>query len=59
MIIDDRARAAFTPTGMLRALINLGNPILAGTGPATGAATGVSVDLASSSHGARTCSSNS
>jgi polar amino acid transport system substrate-binding protein len=38
--------AAFTPTGTLRASINLGNPILAGTDPATGAARGVSVDLA-------------
>lgn len=39
-------RAAFTPAGPLRASINLGNPILAGTDPATGAARGVSVDLA-------------
>ncbi|WP_157263949.1 ABC transporter substrate-binding protein [Azohydromonas aeria] len=38
--------AAFAPTGRLRASINLGNPILAGTDPATGAAKGVSVDLA-------------
>jgi polar amino acid transport system substrate-binding protein len=38
--------AALTPTGALRASINLGNPILAGTDPATGAARGVSVDLA-------------
>jgi polar amino acid transport system substrate-binding protein len=38
--------AAFTPTGVLRASINLGNPILANTDPATGAACGVSVDLA-------------
>jgi polar amino acid transport system substrate-binding protein len=38
--------AAFAPTGVLRASINLGNPILAGTDPATGAARGVSVDLA-------------
>jgi polar amino acid transport system substrate-binding protein len=37
--------AAFTPTGKLRAAINLGNPILAGTGD-DGAARGVSVDLA-------------
>jgi polar amino acid transport system substrate-binding protein len=36
----------FAPTGMLRAAINLGNPILAGSDPATGAARGVSVDLA-------------
>jgi polar amino acid transport system substrate-binding protein len=38
--------AAFTPTGVLRASINLGNPILAHAGPAGGAPGGVSVDLA-------------
>lgn len=38
--------ARFTPSGKLRASINLGNPILAGTDPVTGAAIGVSVDLA-------------
>jgi polar amino acid transport system substrate-binding protein len=38
--------AAFTPTGKLRASINLGNPILANTDPATGKPGGVSVDLA-------------
>ncbi|MET0319102.1 MAG: transporter substrate-binding domain-containing protein [Duganella sp.] len=38
-------RAAFAPTGALRAAINLGNPILAHAGP-DGAAGGVSVDLA-------------
>jgi polar amino acid transport system substrate-binding protein len=37
--------AAFTPTGTLRAAINLGNPILAAAGE-DGAARGVSVDLA-------------
>lgn len=37
---------AFTPTGSLRASINLGNPILAGKDPATGEPRGVSVDLA-------------
>jgi polar amino acid transport system substrate-binding protein len=37
---------AFTPTGRLRAAINTGNPILAALDPATGAAKGVSVDLA-------------
>jgi polar amino acid transport system substrate-binding protein len=37
--------AAFTPTGKLRASINLGNPILAYTGE-DGSARGVSVDLA-------------
>lgn len=34
------------PTGRLRAVINLGNPILAGSDPATGEPAGVSVDLA-------------
>ncbi|HEY0824952.1 MAG TPA: ABC transporter substrate-binding protein [Ramlibacter sp.] len=37
---------AFTPTGRLRASINLGNPVLAGRDPATGEPRGVSVDLA-------------
>jgi polar amino acid transport system substrate-binding protein len=37
---------AFTPTGRLRASINLGNPVLAGRDAATSAAKGVSVDLA-------------
>jgi polar amino acid transport system substrate-binding protein len=37
---------AFAPTGRLRASINTGNPILATADPATGLATGVSVDLA-------------
>jgi polar amino acid transport system substrate-binding protein len=35
-----------TPTGSLRASINLGNPILANTDAGTGAPCGVSVDLA-------------
>lgn len=34
------------PSGTLRAAINLGNPLLAGTHPDTGAPCGVSVDLA-------------
>ncbi|MCS4511272.1 transporter substrate-binding domain-containing protein [Xylophilus ampelinus] len=38
-------RAAFTPTGRLRAAINRGNPILAGT-DAAGRPAGVSIDLA-------------
>lgn len=42
----DTVARAFAPTGPLRAAINLGNPILAGTDPATGAPRGVSVDLA-------------
>ena len=39
-------RQAFAPSGVLRASINLGNPILAKRDPRTGAAVGVSVDLA-------------
>ena len=46
MPTDSALRDAFTPTGRLRASINLGNPILAGIDPATGAPCGVSVDLA-------------
>ena len=38
--------ASFAPTGRLRASINLGNPLLAGTDPASGMPRGVSVDLA-------------
>jgi ABC-type amino acid transport substrate-binding protein len=37
---------AFAPSGVLRASINLGNPILAHADPASGQAGGVSVDLA-------------
>ncbi len=39
-------RSAFTPTGVLRASINLGNPILAHRDEANGQLTGVSIDLA-------------
>lgn len=45
MNLTNDIRAAFTPTGVLRASINLGNPILAGR-DAAGAPCGVSVDLA-------------
>lgn len=38
--------AALAPTGMLRATINVGNPILAARDAATGAPRGVSVDIA-------------
>ncbi len=38
--------SAFAPGGLLRASINLGNPILAHPGPAAGEPGGVSVDLA-------------
>jgi polar amino acid transport system substrate-binding protein len=46
MSIDEELRAAFAPTGTLRASINLGNPILAGADPVSGRPIGVSVDLA-------------
>ncbi|WP_250436247.1 ABC transporter substrate-binding protein [Caballeronia sp. ATUFL_F2_KS9A] len=46
MTIDQNVVAAFTPTGKLRASINLGNPILANRNPQTGEPFGVSVDLA-------------
>jgi polar amino acid transport system substrate-binding protein len=46
MALDAAVVKAFTPTGVLRASINLGNPILAKAGPPGGEPTGVSVDLA-------------
>ena len=46
MNISSQAIRAFTPTGKLRASINLGNPILANRDPATGDPVGVSIDLA-------------
>jgi polar amino acid transport system substrate-binding protein len=45
LIVSGAVRAAFAPTGTLRAAINLGNPILANAG-ADGRPVGVSVDLA-------------
>lgn len=45
MTVSNDVVAGFTPSGRLRASINLGNPILAGR-DATGEACGVSVDLA-------------
>lgn len=44
--MDSSLVASFTPTGRLRASINLGNPILANKDPATGQPVGVSIDLA-------------
>jgi polar amino acid transport system substrate-binding protein len=44
--VDQSIRAAFAPTGVLRAAINYGNPILARRDPATDRPFGVSVDLA-------------
>ena len=46
MTIDQTVVAAFTPTGKVRASINLGNPILANKNAETGEPFGVSVDLA-------------
>lgn len=46
MTPDASVIRAFTPTGTLRASINLGNPILAGKDPQSGEPVGVSVDLA-------------
>jgi polar amino acid transport system substrate-binding protein len=46
MTIDPAIVQAFTPKGVLRASINLGNPILAHADQTTGAPKGVSVDLA-------------
>jgi len=43
---DPAVAALLAPTGRLRASINLGNPVLAATDPATGRARGISVDLA-------------
>jgi polar amino acid transport system substrate-binding protein len=46
MTIDRSIVNAFTPTGKLRASINLGNPILANRDAKTGQPFGVSIDLA-------------
>lgn len=46
MTTSDALRQAFAPTGVLRASINLGNPILAKQNPQTGVPFGVSIDLA-------------
>lgn len=46
MSIPSELIQAFAPTGVLRASINLGNPLLAQRDPATGEVVGVSLDLA-------------
>jgi polar amino acid transport system substrate-binding protein len=46
MTIDPDVIEAFAPSGVLRASINLGNPILANKDAATGQPVGVSIDLA-------------
>jgi len=45
MSLTPSARASLTPTGKLRASINLGNPILANRNPSDGTPSGISVDL--------------
>jgi polar amino acid transport system substrate-binding protein len=46
MSLSPQIIQAFTPTGKLRAAINLGNPILANIDAASGQPVGVSIDLA-------------
>jgi polar amino acid transport system substrate-binding protein len=46
MTMDREITKALTPTGVLRASINLGNPILAKANKSTGEPEGVSIDLA-------------
>ena len=46
MTVQDSLIQALVPAGKLRAVINLGNPILASRDPQSGAPVGVSVDLA-------------
>ncbi|AMM18555.1 ABC transporter substrate-binding protein (plasmid) [Burkholderia sp. PAMC 28687] len=46
MTVNASILSSFTPTGRLRASINLGNPILANEDSATGQPFGVSVDIA-------------
>src|SRR5439155_2453932 len=45
-IVPSGVRSELAPSGKLRAAINFGNPVLAQKDPATGEASGVSVDLA-------------
>jgi polar amino acid transport system substrate-binding protein len=45
-VVPPAAVADLAPTGKLRAVINLGNPVLASKDEATGQPRGVSVDLA-------------
>jgi polar amino acid transport system substrate-binding protein len=46
MKVPSRVVGIFTPTGKLRASINLGNPVLAKRDPGSGSPVGVSLDLA-------------
>ena len=46
MCISPKIIQAFTPTGKLRASINLGNPILANRDAASGQPVGISIDMA-------------
>jgi len=46
MMVPSSVVGKFTPTGKLRASINLGNPVLAKRDPGSGSPVGVSIDLA-------------
>ena len=46
MEVPSRVVGKFAPTGILRAAINLGNPVLAKRDPGSGSPVGVSIDLA-------------
>jgi len=46
MMVPSNVVGKFTPTGKLRASINLGNPVLAKRDPGSGSPVGVSIDLA-------------
>lgn len=46
MKVPSNVAGKFTPTGRLRASINLGNPVLARRDPGSGSPVGVSIDLA-------------
>jgi polar amino acid transport system substrate-binding protein len=46
MRVPSNVVGKFTPTGKLRASINLGNPVLAKRDPGSGSPVGVSIDLA-------------
>jgi len=46
MMVPSNVAGKFTPTGKLRASINLGNPVLAKRDPGSGSPVGVSIDLA-------------
>ena len=55
---DPALVAAFAPSGTLRASINLGNPVLAGTDPVTGNRAACRLTWPGSSRGSWACRSN-